>query len=155
MFHDHLDNFQKTPLGGRPNTTGRPLHFERSQSLISSNLSCMRTRMNKNSLKYHLVEDRDTYDFTLHLKVYDHMTWFWRCIGTTFGHFFLGVGDSHNFMLTALGLCVKWPWLWRNRQLKLKTLDQSPITMDESIEYTSNLRRKSKRNLHATGCTWK
>ena len=31
---------------------------------------------------------------------------FWRCVGTTFGDFCLG---SHNVMVTALGLCVKWP----------------------------------------------
>jgi hypothetical protein len=33
-------------------------------------------------------------------------TWFWRCVGMAFGLFFSG---SHNFMVTALGLCVKWP----------------------------------------------
>jgi hypothetical protein len=27
-------------------------------------------------------------------------------LGTTFGHFLLG---SHNFVVTALGSCVKWP----------------------------------------------
>ena len=27
-------------------------------------------------------------------------------LGTAFGHFLLG---SHNFMVTALGSCVKWP----------------------------------------------
>ena len=32
--------------------------------------------------------------------------WFGRCIRTAFGHFLLG---SHNFMVTALGSCVKWP----------------------------------------------
>ena len=31
---------------------------------------------------------------------------FWRCVGTVFGLFLLG---PHNFMVTALGLCVKWP----------------------------------------------
>ena len=47
-----------------------------------------------------------TYDFTLNLRVHDHTTWFWRCVGTSFRHFLLG---SHNFMVTALGSCVKWP----------------------------------------------
>ena len=47
------------------------------------------------------------YDFTQHLKVRDHTTWFWRCVGMTFGHQFL-LG-SHNFMVTALGSYVKWP----------------------------------------------
>jgi hypothetical protein len=32
---------------------------------------------------------------------------FGGCVGTmAFGHFLLG---SHNFMVTALGSCVKWP----------------------------------------------
>ena len=56
--------------------------------------------MNRNSLKHHLVESPITYDFSLHLKVRDHTTQFWTCIGTTFGRFLLG---PHNFMLTALG----------------------------------------------------
>ena len=46
------------------------------------------------------------YDFTLHLRICDHTTWFWRCLGTAFRHFLLG---SHYLMVTALGLCVKWP----------------------------------------------
>ena len=50
-----------------------------------------------------LVEGPVTYDFTLHLRICDHINWFWRCLGTTFGHFLLG---SHNFMVTALG---SWP----------------------------------------------
>ena len=32
--------------------------------------------------------------------------WFWRCVEAAFGHFLLG---SHNFMVTVVGLCVKWP----------------------------------------------
>jgi hypothetical protein len=47
-----------------------------------------------------------TYDFALHLRICDHTTWFWRCVGTAIGHFLLG---SHNLMVTALGSCVKWP----------------------------------------------
>ena len=31
-----------------------------------------------------------------------------KCLGTAFGHFHLG---SHNFMVTALGSCVKWPFV--------------------------------------------
>ena len=31
---------------------------------------------------------------------------FGRCVGTAFGHVLLG---SHNFMVTALRSCVKWP----------------------------------------------
>ena len=52
------------------------------------------------------LKDPFTYDFTLHLRPRGHTRWFWRCVGTAFGHFLLG---SHNFMVTALGSCVKWP----------------------------------------------
>ena len=55
------------------------------------------------------VEGLVTYDFTLYLRIRDHTAWFWRCVGTTFGHFLL---SSHNFMVTALGSCVKWPLLY-------------------------------------------
>ena len=67
--------------------------------------------MNKNSSKEHLVEDPVTYDFTLYLRIRDHTTWVWRYVETAFGHFLLG---SHNFTVTALGSCVRWPqfsWL--------------------------------------------
>ena len=52
--------------------TGKPWHSERSQLLIYSILSCVRTHMNRNLLKQHLVEGPVTYDFTLHLRVRDH-----------------------------------------------------------------------------------
>ena len=63
--------------------------------------------MNRNSLKQHVVEGPVIYDFTLHLRVRDHTTQFWRCVGTAFGHILLG---SHNFMVMAVGSCVKWPF---------------------------------------------
>ena len=66
-------------------------------------LSCVRTCMNRNSLKWHYVKGSVTYDFTLHSRVCDHTTtWFWRCVGTVFQHFLLG---CHNFMVAALA-CV-------------------------------------------------
>ena len=43
---------------------------------------------------------------TLHSRLRDHATWFWRCVGVALGHFLLG---CHNFMVTALGSCVTWP----------------------------------------------
>ena len=64
-------------------------------------LSCVRTHEN-----WYLVEGLVTCDFTLHLRIRDHITWFWRCIGIAFGHFLL---DSHNYMVTTFGSCVKWP----------------------------------------------
>ena len=51
-FHDHLDYCQKPLLGGRPNTKqGDHWHYERSQPLVYFILSCVKTRMNRNSLK--------------------------------------------------------------------------------------------------------
>jgi hypothetical protein len=49
------------------------------------------------------LKDPVTYDFTLHLRVRDHNTWLWRCVGMTLGHFLLG---PHNSMVTARGSCV-------------------------------------------------
>ena len=58
-----------------------------------------------------------TYDFTLHLRIRDHTTWVWKCFETAFGHFLLG---SHNFMVTALGSCVKWPLVkWVSKLLDI------------------------------------
>ena len=54
-----------------------------------------------------MVEDQVAHNSTLDLRICDHITWFWRRLGTAFGHFLL---SSHNFMVTTLGLCVKWPW---------------------------------------------
>jgi hypothetical protein len=55
-FHGHLDYFQKPSLGDKsrsgsntnPGDHGTPTH---SQPIIYYNLSCVRTRMNENSLK--------------------------------------------------------------------------------------------------------
>ena len=37
-----------------------------------------------------------TWNFTLHLRTYDHTTWFWRCLGTVFGHFSFGLSQLHG-----------------------------------------------------------
>jgi hypothetical protein len=54
------------------------------------------------------------YDFTLHLRAHDHTTWFWRYVGTAFGHFLLG---SHSYMVTTLGSCVKWALVFMSTTL--------------------------------------
>ena len=53
MFHGYLDYFQKPSLGGRPNVheTKRPWHSEHSQMWLYLILSCVRTRMSRNSSK--------------------------------------------------------------------------------------------------------
>ena len=102
-----LGYFWKSPLRGRSNT-------KLGEHGIRNAHNCgfilfyhvQGSAWIQNSLKQHLVEGMVTYDFTLHLRVRDHIAWFWRCLGMTFGHFLLG---SHNFMVTAFGMCVKWP----------------------------------------------
>jgi hypothetical protein len=54
--------------------------------------------LKKKSLKQHLVEVPVTYGFTIHLRVCDHTTWFWRCLGTAFVHF-------------LWALTITWSWL--------------------------------------------
>ena len=46
---------------------------------------------------------------------------FGRCVGTTFGRFLLG---SHNSMVTALGLCVKWPFVYSAKE---KQSSRAPV----------------------------
>jgi hypothetical protein len=50
----------------------------------------------ENSLNRHLVEGLVTYDFILHLRVRDHTTWLWRCVGTALGHFSFGLSQFHG-----------------------------------------------------------
>ena len=93
MFHGRLDYFQKPPLGGRPNTKPEGDHgtLNAHNRWFILFLSWLRIPTNRNSLKMHLVRDPVTCDFTLNLRVHDHTTWFWQCVGTVaFGHFLLG-----------------------------------------------------------------
>ena len=99
IFHGHFDYFQKPLLGGRP----RPSYFECSQPLVYSTLSCVRTRKNKISLKYNWLRIRS---HMTSLRIRDQSTSFGKCGGMAFEHFLLG---SHNFLVTALGSCMKWP----------------------------------------------
>jgi hypothetical protein len=107
MFHGHLDYFPKPSFGSKSNTKsgdhGIPNAHNRWFILF---YHVWGSAWIKNHWKWHLVEGPVTCDFTLHSRIRDQTTWFWRCVGTAFGHFHLG---SHNFMVTALGLCVKWP----------------------------------------------
>jgi hypothetical protein len=99
MFHDHLDYFQKPRLGGRPNTKlgdhGTP---NTHHHLFIVFYHVWRPARIKISLKIAFG-----WGFG---HIWLHTTWFWRWLGTAFGHFVLG---SYNFMVTALGSCVKWP----------------------------------------------
>ena len=107
MFHGHLDYLQKPPLGGRPNTNpgdhGTPNAHNRWFILF-----------------YHAWGPAwiEILWNNIWLRAWSHMTPHstWKSVTTphevggvleqAFGHFLLG---SHNFMVSALGSCVKWP----------------------------------------------
>ena len=106
MFQGHLDYFQKPPLVGRPNTKSGDHSTPKSHNrrfIIFYHV--WGPRMNRNSLKQHFIDARVTYDFTLHLSARNHNIWFWKRLGTAI------LLDSHNFMVTVLNSCVKWPWV--------------------------------------------
>jgi hypothetical protein len=93
MFGGHLDFFfQKPPLEGRPDTKsgdhGTP---ESHNSWFIIFYWVWGPHMNRNSLKWHLIEGPVTYDFPWHLRARAHITWFRKCLRTTCGHFSWGL----------------------------------------------------------------
>ena len=60
-------------------------------------LSRVKTRVNRNPLKQHLVNGPVTHGLPLHSKICDHTTTrVWRRLGTAFGHFLCGLSQSHH-----------------------------------------------------------
>ena len=53
-------------------------------------------------IPWNMIEDLVTYDFTLHLRACDHTPWFWKCLETTFGHFFWALIVSWSRVLTRV-----------------------------------------------------
>ena len=82
----------------------RPWHSERSQLLIYCILSCVRTHMNAKFIE--IAFGQGSGHTWLHWGYVTTRHGFWRCVGTAFRHFLLG---RHNYMVTALGSCVKSP----------------------------------------------
>ena len=100
-----LGLFSKTTLRRcRPTTSPRkPWHSERSQPLVYSILSCMRTCVNRNSLKWHLVEGPVTYDFTLHSRARDqHYMIVEVCLGRPSDTFFWDLTISWSRLLARV-----------------------------------------------------
>ena len=111
MFQIHLDCFQKSPLAGRPNTKpgdrGTPNVRNRWFILFYHVWRPAWIKIHWNSIWLRARSHMSS-----------HYTWgpvttlhdIGGGLGTAFGHFLLG---SHNFMVTALGSCVKWPLTFR------------------------------------------
>jgi hypothetical protein len=99
-----LDYFKTPPLGCRSNTkpTNHGIPNVHNHWFVLFHhvrgLAWIDIHRNSSWLKTPI-----THDFTMHLRVCDHTTRFWRCVGTAFGHFLFG---SHNFMVTTLGTCA-------------------------------------------------
>ena len=102
MFHGYLDCFQKPPLGGSSNTKagdhGTPNVHNRWFILFHHVSWPAWIEIHWNSIwlraRSHTLEDPWSHYMIL------EMSW------DGLGHFHLG---SHNFMVTTLGSCVKWP----------------------------------------------
>ena len=127
MFHVHLDYFQEPPLGGRPNTKPSGDHGTLNAHncrfiLLYRVWGPAWIEMHWNSI---WLRHPVTYDFTLDLRIRDHTTWCWRCVGTAFGHFSFGLSQFHghgswlvcevaqsrsgySFQLIAVSLCTSW-----------------------------------------------
>jgi hypothetical protein len=107
VFYGHLDYFQKPPLGGRPNTNGETMTLRMLTTI---------------GLFYFIMCEGPTWievhcnSIWLRARSYMRSHYTWESV-TTLHDFGGEVGrpldtfllSSHNFMVTALGSCVKWP----------------------------------------------
>ena len=102
MFHGHLDYFQKPPREGRPNTKPPGDHGTPNvhNPLLYSISSCMRTRMNRNSVKQHLTKGPVTYIWphTALEGLWPHYTTLEVCWTLSFG---LSQSHAHGFGLVG------------------------------------------------------
>jgi hypothetical protein len=96
IFKNHL-------LGVGLPQSRRPWHSECSQPLVCSILSCVRTCVNRFSLKWHLVEGPVTYDFTLHSRARDqHYMIVEVCLGRPSDTFFWDLTISWSRLLARV-----------------------------------------------------
>ena len=102
VFRGHLDYIQKPPLEFRPNTKPLGDHGTPNAHNCRFILFCDAWGHTWIEVHWNCIWLRAPLHmaFTLHLRVHNHTTWFWRCLGTAFGHFLLG---SPNFMVMAHG----------------------------------------------------
>ena len=118
MFHVHLDYFQKSPLGSRPNTKPRDhgtLNAHNGYFILFYHVwgpAWIEIHWNNSWLR--------AWSHTT-----SHYTWesvttlhdFGGVLGLAFEHFLLG---NHNFMVINLGSYVKWPLVIENPNCCLK-----------------------------------
>ena len=107
MFHGHLDYFPKPPLGGRPNTTpedhGTPNAHSRWFLLFHHVWRPEWIEIHWNSI-WLRPQSHTTSQYTQGPLTTLHD--FGGVLGRPLDIFLLG---SHDFMVTALSSCVKWP----------------------------------------------
>ena len=111
MFHGQLDYFEKSHLGGRPNT--KPGDHD-----IPNAHNCWFIQF------YHVWGPAwmEIHSNSICLRVQSHMTSHYTWGSATTLHDFGGLGwpldtflgGSHNFIVTTLGSCVNWPLSWGN-----------------------------------------
>ena len=67
-------------------------------------------------IEKHLLEGPITYDFTLHLWIRDHTTWFWRCVGDGLWTLSFGLSQLHGHHLMSMRIFTliinkKFTWI--------------------------------------------
>ena len=107
VFYGHLDYFQKPPPGGRPNTkTGRLCHSKSHNQCFIMFLSCVKTLH-----EYKFIEIAFGWGSN-HIWLHTTLEGPWPhyiILEVSWDGLYTLLLGSHNFMVTALGSCVKWP----------------------------------------------
>ena len=97
MFHGHLDYFQTPFLGGRSNTKSEDYGTLNAHNhwfiLFYHVWRPARIEIHWNSSWLRAPSHIASH---LHLRVRDHTTWCWRCVGTAFEHFSFGLPQLHG-----------------------------------------------------------
>ena len=97
MFYGHLDYFQAPLLGGRSNTKSEDYGTLNAHNrwfiLFYHVWGPTWIKIHWNSI---WLRARSHMASHLHLRVRDHTTWCWTCVGMAFGHFSFGLPQHHG-----------------------------------------------------------